>query len=158
MQRPISPFRHSIPHALLFHTTFFIFTFPACSPCDLNIFLILSEFVFLSVCAPSSFSALCLFWYYLISYFYIFLLLSGDFQFVAGRLSLYGFSRLSLIIPLHSMPVKSFNYKTPPSVIVFTSYSPNKCILSFPRCLKDLLSYINTKSPSLKVFFLMCLS
>jgi hypothetical protein len=53
---------------------------------------------------------------------------------VVGRISLYSFSRLPLIIPLSFVPDKSLNYIYPPSVTYFTWYGPSQCILSFPRC------------------------
>jgi len=77
---------------------------------------------------------------------------------LGGRLSLYSFSRLPLIIPLSFVPPKSFNCTTPPSLTVFTLYGSNQCILSFPGCWRDLLSYTKTKSTSLKFFLLICLS
>jgi hypothetical protein len=60
---------------------------------------------------------------------------------VGGRMSLYNFSRLLLIISLIFVPDKSLKCTSPPFVIDFTSYGPSQCILSFPRCLNDLLSY-----------------
>jgi len=77
---------------------------------------------------------------------------------MGGRLSLYSFSRIPLIIPLSYAPPKFVNCTSPPSVTIFTLYGHNQCILSFLVCWMDLLSYINTKSPSFKVFILICLS
>ena len=77
---------------------------------------------------------------------------------LGGRLPLYNFGWLPLIIPLISVPPKSFNCTTPPSVTFFTSYGPNQCILIFPGCWRDLLSYTKTRSPSLNFFLLRCQS
>jgi hypothetical protein len=134
---------------MLFFQPFF---FPLVFPLYVTIVLVLAEFMFqihvafllLAYCALFSFVSFLIFFFFYCA--------------VGGRLSLYNFSRLSLIIPLSSMPSKSLNYTTPPSVTDFTSYVPNQCIMSFPGCCNYLLSYINTRSPSLNIFFLMCLS
>jgi hypothetical protein len=74
--------------------------------------------------------SLVFFLFVLFLYFFFFFFYCA----VDGRLSLYSFSRLPLIIPLSSVPDKSLNCTTPPSVTDFTSYGPNQCILSFPGC------------------------
>jgi hypothetical protein len=109
-----------------------------------------------TLCGLSTSGALCPLWFFSFLFFFFFFFFF--YCAVGGRLSLYSFSRLPLIIPLSSVPDKSLNCTTPPSVTDFTSYGPNQCILSFPGCCNDLLSYISTRSPSLNVFFLMCLS
>jgi hypothetical protein len=80
--------------------------------------------------SPNNVIPLCC--YLLISNVVTPLLLRFFFQVIGGRMSLYNLSRLPLIIPLSSVPPKSFNYTTPPSVTFFTLYGPNECILSFP--------------------------
>jgi hypothetical protein len=80
---------------------------------------------------PSPLGALYLCWYHLISCNFFFYC-TVTFQVVGGRISLYNFRRLSLSIPLSSVPAKSFNYIAPPSMTGFTLYGPNQYILSFP--------------------------
>jgi hypothetical protein len=63
-----------------------------------------------------------------------------NFKRLVGRLSLYNFSRLPLIIPFSSIPPKSFSCIYPPSVIVFTSHGPSQCILNLSECWKYLFS------------------
>jgi hypothetical protein len=117
-------------HLVLFLSSL---TFSSCFRFELTVGLVLSSFVFLSVRALSRFSALYLCWYRLVSYFFS-LSLRDNFQVMGGRLSLYNFSRLPLIIPLSYVPSKSFNCTSPPSMKIFTSYGPNQCLLIFLGC------------------------
>jgi hypothetical protein len=50
---------------------------------------------------------------------------------VGGRLSLYSFIRLPLIIPLRSEPTRSLKCTYPLSVTAFTSYGPSHAFSSF---------------------------
>jgi hypothetical protein len=110
----------------LSHLVLFLSSLPffACFCFELTIGLVLSGFVFLIVRALSHFDTLYLCWYRLVSYFFS-LSLCDNFQVMGGRLSLYNFSWLPLIIPLSYAPSKSFKCTSPPSMKTFTSYGPN---------------------------------
>jgi hypothetical protein len=68
------------------------------------------------------------------------------------------FQLISFTKPSFHSPLRTFNYENPPLVTWATSNGPSQCVLNFPRCFMNLLSYKITKSPCLKDFLFICWS